>query len=474
MPVTAALGPSGRLVNNYVDAHKYKYIDAYAHGVLHKPAHAHGVVHNPAHGHGFPAVFASPSASASKPASTSAYHPPEHPMQFSLAAQSVVPIHPPPVPIVGHTTKNKGKSVCASVPAGPSTLNQSSGPVSPFPSGLDVLFTLNDPLQNIIAGDLYSVYSHLSHHGIPVQGLSVGQARHAIIYHLLSGMCATTLPDGSLAFPHVGCKSSAAAFSSPQHMSHAAYSIILSASLPATHLNVAAAALGVSHSDVMQVLSIKRTDLFHGHGIANPLHATFDRVELLPKGALISLAALHGVDISSHALPVGRNVLATHIVSGRCGLHKSGFRHLGCASLLSLSHLYNDNLHVSQLDLEDAMTVSFDLAQINILASVMKKLNKHPLRRILQMHHIKFETSDGTAALRKLLKGYLRRPRRGKKLVGLADSRLADKTILVEERDRELAKLSCSGTSLDVDTACLTLFGDFPDFVGRTGSRGHK
>ncbi|KAJ6619386.1 hypothetical protein B0H10DRAFT_2433448 [Mycena sp. CBHHK59/15] len=82
-----------------------------------------------------------------------------------------------------------------------------------------------------------------------------------------------------------------------------------------TAVPVPGPALGVTHTDVMQVISAKRADLMEGHGIANPLHAVFDRVEILPKAALISLATLHGVNIGSHVLPVARDILATHIAS---------------------------------------------------------------------------------------------------------------------------------------------------------------
>ncbi|KAJ6629066.1 hypothetical protein B0H10DRAFT_1939964 [Mycena sp. CBHHK59/15] len=246
----------------------------------------------------------------------------------------------------------------------------------------------------------------MDHHGIPSQGLSVGLARQAVIYHFLS-----------------------------------AYSIVLSASLPETHLTVIAGALGVSGMDVMQVLSDKRADLVHGHGTANPLHAIFDQVKLLPKAALVSLGTLHGVDVGTNPLPTARNLIATHIASGKCGLHKSGYCHLGCASLLSLSSNCNKNLHVSNMDLEDSITVNFDLAQINILASVMAKLNKRPLRRILQMHKVDFNSSDGTAALHKLLKGYLHRLWHGTKLADRSEARVTDKALLADECERELTAL---------------------------------
>lgn len=68
--------------------------------------------------------------------------------------------------------------------AGPSSVRTTSGPFSPFvSSGIDVLFTSQDPLQNVITGNLYCVYSHLELHGITSHGLSSVEARQALIYH---------------------------------------------------------------------------------------------------------------------------------------------------------------------------------------------------------------------------------------------------------------------------------------------------
>ncbi|KAJ7913095.1 hypothetical protein B0H13DRAFT_1874161 [Mycena leptocephala] len=47
---------------------------------------------------------------------------------------------------------------------------------------------------------------------------------------------------------------------------------------------------------------------------------------------------------------------------------------------------------------------------------VIKTLSKRPLQRVIQMHKVEFSSSDGTAALRKHLRSYLKRLRRGKKL----------------------------------------------------------
>ncbi|KAJ6449624.1 hypothetical protein C8R47DRAFT_1230580 [Mycena vitilis] len=67
------------------------------------------------------------------------------------------------------------------------------------------------------------------------------------------------------------------------------------------------------------------------------------------------------------------------------------------------------------MDIASSFDIDLELAQINVLASVVKTIAKKPLRRILQMHRVDFLPSDGTAALRKHLRAYLKRLRLGKK-----------------------------------------------------------
>jgi hypothetical protein len=215
--------------------------------------------------------------------------------------------------------------------------------------------------------------------------------------------------NGSLALPHHGCVSASTDFDSPQHMSHVAHSILISAALSQDKIDVVTDVLNVAVADVGKALARKRADLVHSRGVSNLLNSIFERVEQMRKPELVALASLHGLNISSLTLGKGCKIMADHIASGQCGLHKSGFRHLGCASLLASSAEHNANLHVTSMELEDSLTVNFDLAQINILASVMPKLSKRPLRRILEMHKVVFDPLDGKAALRKHLKRYLRR-----------------------------------------------------------------
>jgi len=148
--------------------------------------------------------------------------------------------------LVAHDTSSR--SSIHSPVAGPSSMPSTNGPVSLFvtSSGLDAIFMSSDPLQNILGRDSHCIYSHLYHHGIPSHGLSVVQARQAVVFHLLSGMCATKLPNGSLVLPHHRCISVSTDFDSPQHMSYAAHSILISAALSQDKIDVVANVLNVA------------------------------------------------------------------------------------------------------------------------------------------------------------------------------------------------------------------------------------
>jgi hypothetical protein len=108
--------------------------------------------------------------------------------------------------------------------------------------------------------------------------------------------------------------------------------------------------------------------------------------------------------------------MAAHLGGGSCGLHRSGYRHLDCVSLLTLSQAHNGDLDMPRMDLAASMSVDLELAQIHILASVAKTLSKRPLRRVLEMHKVEFSTSDGISALRKHLRSCLKQLRLGKKV----------------------------------------------------------
>ena len=220
------------------------------------------------------------------------------------------------LPSTSHRVPVNPSSISAGSSAGPSNLSIPSGPISPYVTGLSNYFVSPYPFQNILLGDHATVFAHLHHHGIPASEMTLSQARQALVIHLMSGMCATRHPNRLFALNHVGCVSVGENFTSPVHMSHAAYSIVLSAELNVNQTNVLAAAFNID--DVLdltrkltQKLTQIRGDLVASFGVSNPLYSMFDGFESLRKSALVSLAALHGLDISSQT----RSWLAMNILN---------------------------------------------------------------------------------------------------------------------------------------------------------------
>lgn len=206
----------------------------------------------------------------------------------------------------------------------------------------------------------------------------------------MTGMCvsvASVLPGESL---HVGCRSLGTTFTLVHHMSYTAYSILLSSSeLTEMQVRVLSSALGVSpsstdsdlnllRSEFLSNLSIRRASLVQQQSNLFSPDSTFNNVETFTKPALIGFAESHGLDIRSSTLSDGRQMLSTHLVGGLCGIHRSGFKHLGCAALLALADKHNSNLYAPSMDLVSPLGVDSELAQINVLASVVKTLSKRP------------------------------------------------------------------------------------------------
>jgi hypothetical protein len=125
---------------------------------------------------------------------------------------------------------------------------------------------------------------------------------------------------------------------------------------------------------VRSTLANKRFELVSAHGVANPLHSIFDRIENLPKPSLVALGALHGLQLGQYNLTEPRTLLRGHVSSGKCGLHKFGYRQLGCADLLKFS-----SPTPSEFPDFDPVTI-----QIAILESVVGNLSTPPLKTFLR------------------------------------------------------------------------------------------
>jgi hypothetical protein len=81
-------------------------------------------------------------------------------------------------------------------------------------------------------------------------------------------------------------------------MSFAAHSVLLSSTLSDTQMFLVAASIGLSDTTtVRSTLADRQMELVSTHETANPLHSVFDRIENLPRPALIALGAQHGMQL---------------------------------------------------------------------------------------------------------------------------------------------------------------------------------
>jgi hypothetical protein len=58
------------------------------------------------------------------------------------------------------------------------------------------------------------------------------------------------------------------------------------------------------------ILTDKRVELVSTHAATNPLHSVFDRIENLPRPALLPLGALHGLQLGQYYGPEHNSWLA--------------------------------------------------------------------------------------------------------------------------------------------------------------------
>jgi hypothetical protein len=177
-------------------------------------------------------------------------------------------------------------------------------------------------------------------------------------------------------------------------MSHAVLSVVLSSTLSGLELSLVGESMGLSDlSTVRSMLADKRSQLVSTHGVTNPLHSVFDRIENLPRPSLVVLGALYGLKLGESSLKKARSVLSAQVSGGECGLHRRGNRHLGCANLL---HLSSSTLPFPDVDF-DPVT-----AQISILGSMIATMAARPLKRILEIHGVDFSPADKVGHLRNI------------------------------------------------------------------------
>lgn len=155
---------------------------------------------------------------------------------------------------------------------------------------------------------------------------------------------------------------------------------------------------------------------------ATSVGRTFERFETLSKSDLRTLTAAHGLMLPlTSSKEELRTALTDHISRGDCSQAQGD----GCTEA--------DRCFRTSLDSNDDCG---DM-QIYILASLQDRLKGKPLRRLLKHHNIPFNSQDGTAKLRRLLKRHIRMLRKGKRRVHSSPASVSS-SITLNERQPSL------------------------------------
>ncbi|KAJ7903272.1 hypothetical protein B0H13DRAFT_1882121 [Mycena leptocephala] len=250
-----------------------------------------------------------------------------------------------------------------------------------------------------------------SHHISKPQDLTIAGARHALLAHLLTGVCIATCDPAFRKDHSCRCKHYCSLYSTQQAQSFAVLSILISASedrLPDFALNLTAECLGLEadeRSVILRELNHRRRKLAREHQSSHTARTLFENFDTLNKGTLLSIAQAHGIVLDHPTSESLRNAISEHVGMGKCITHEGFAPFLGCSSLESE---FPPSTDVSSCD-DPSVRL-----QIQILRQLMPVLKLNPLRRLLELHDVSYVESDRAKKLRQLLKGYLVRLRSGK------------------------------------------------------------
>ncbi|KAJ6480460.1 hypothetical protein C8R47DRAFT_1284796 [Mycena vitilis] len=258
---------------------------------------------------------------------------------------------------------------------------------------------------NIFTASLPTLKMLLRSHHVPFDdALTVPDALHAIISHLLSGLCAGFCVETDRPSEHrCRCSYFSSVYGTRQAMAFGSLSLILSASmdrLPDENLSTVCAALGVQYTSraaCLNELGRRRLAIVSQHAAANPVLALCEKLNVLPKGTLVSVTQSHGLNTQSFNREQLLVQIWDHIGKGKCYKEEAQQSHLACSSVSS------------ELDTDD----DWDHAdpsvriQIQILRQLGPILKTAALRRLLELHDVSYVESDKVKVLRKRLKKFL-------------------------------------------------------------------
>ncbi|KAJ7444001.1 hypothetical protein FB451DRAFT_1413364 [Mycena latifolia] len=249
-------------------------------------------------------------------------------------------------------------------------------------------------------------------------------ARDAILAHLLSGSCISLCAEIH-ASDKCGCQTYGTVFDTPQEMSFASLSVLLSGSeqtFPDAGVQVVGKCLGLptsvcaSRLRTFAALDSRRSALITAHANRVPSVTVFDNLERLSRGSMLAIARSHGLtlDYSRATRDNLRESIILHLSTGSCIRREGLVSHLSCASLVS---------QFDSLGLDDPTSDPSTLLQIHILRQVCPILKLTALRRLLDLHDVTYVESDKVKKLRWRLKLFLNRLKCGKRPDGTRKER---------------------------------------------------
>jgi hypothetical protein len=177
-----------------------------------------------------------------------------------------------------------------------------------------------------------------SHHIAKPQDLTIGGARHALLAHLLTGVCIATCDPAFKKDHACRCKHYCSLY---QAQSFAVLSILISASeehLPDSAPNLTAECLGLEtdeRSVILRELNLRRRRLAREHHSSHTARSLFEHFDTLKKGTLLSIAQAHGIIFNNPTAVSLRNAISEHVGMGKCITHEGFAPFLGCSSLES-------------------------------------------------------------------------------------------------------------------------------------------
>jgi len=287
-------------------------------------------------------------------------------------------------------------------------------------------------LSNHSSGAIVSVFSNdvellqraLACHGIMPRHSTISECQEMMIHHLLTGACVdfeTDVRPGESRPNRATCRNIAVGFNSAAELACAALNVVVSAdvkSLSTDRLSTVAQTLGFDSSQnnrryhylrfLKNRLNTVRSSIVRD-SLATAVNI-FQSFESLSKASLLAQASLHRIQLPSRpSVELLRSSLMQHITEGSCALPNLPEKPLGCTQFIDDYRQVNNqqqNNNISNISNTDL--------QIHILSSHLKKFTLVPLRRLLQMYGVEFHPQDSLSKLRRELKKYITRLKKGK------------------------------------------------------------